>query len=185
MILYTENLKLEDADNEKLWSTIDRPQNHFTTSYGKNDKDLTFLIPFYQKIICAGMSQYGLESRTNYNFNIWYQCYNKTSDTHGVHDHYSGDEIFSWVHIISAANDKCFYYIVDGEKIYPEQSDGQFLMFPSWLLHGVKPVETDGDRLIIAGNICLTYYKGTGVDLHFSKSPEYRIVSLIKEECDR
>lgn len=181
MILFSTNRKLSDPDSDKLWSTVDRPTDSFTTSYSKNDKDLTFLLPFYGELISDGMTHLNLESRVTYNYVIWYQCYNKKSTTHGVHDHYSGDEILSWVHVISTGNDKCFYFVIDGQKVYPEcQKDGDFFMFPSWMLHGVDTVKDDGDRLIVAGNVALSFYHGTEINLHFKNTEHHKIITKTK-----
>ena len=183
MILFSENKQLDDDLKQQLWDTIKPPDNKFSSSYLRN-ASISFLVPFYSDIISRGMNYLGLEKRSAYDWRMWYQCYNKDSDTHLLHDHYSGDELISWVHVISDANDKCFYFELGEEKVYPEnQSSGNFFMFPSWAMHGVKQVETDETRLIVAGNVAFSYYKGASLSLKISKYANSKIIDIEKGGC--
>ena len=85
------------------------------------------------------------------------QIYNsKLSSTHSIHDHFTTHEMFSWVHFVRPTQQKCFFYIDSkGNKTYPDQHQNRFIVFPSWLQHGVDPLdnETTQERVVIAGNV--------------------------------
>ena len=70
--------------------------------------------------------------------------------------HFTGQEILSWVHFIRPTSKKCFYFIDGtGHHTYPHQHEGDFIMFPSWMMHGADPNTEDEDRCVVAGNIIL------------------------------
>ena len=94
----------------------------------------------------------------------WCQIYNKSTGGkgHPVHTHFSGNQLLSMVHFIRTPNNqKCFYFIVEGQKYYPDkQNSGDFIVFPSWASHGVDPVECDdNDRIIVSANFNCNEYK--------------------------
>ena len=63
-------------------------------------------------------------------------------------------EFFSWVHFIKPSSKKCFYFVNHkGDKTYPEQNEGDFIIFPSWAAHSVDPNQDKDDRIVTAGNV--------------------------------
>ena len=86
---------------------------------------------------------------------FWLQVYEPGSSGHDIHDHWSGNEMFSWVHFLKPVN-KSFHFLVEGQKVYPKrQNPGDFIVFPSWALHAVDGNDTDDERVVIAGNVMM------------------------------
>ncbi len=139
-------------------------EDFFTSYWGSNEslgKSIQELAPFYSSLVTEMMSDLGLEKSSRYSWTMWAQMYNSTTGSHGVHQHFGGLEIISWVHFLQVPlRQDCFYFQTDHGKIYPtEQKQGNVVAFPAWRLHGVDPVQTPGEnRLVIAGNISLNQY---------------------------
>jgi len=98
-----------------------------------------------------------LDSKSLYSFaSIWGQLYKRElSSVINVHNHYTEPRhLISWVHFVKVPKQKCFYFYVDGQKIYPEtQSSSDIIFYPSYVMHGVDKM-TEGDiRFVVAGNI--------------------------------
>jgi hypothetical protein len=135
----------------------------YTTYFDKNsNQQYDLLINHYSGIQEKIMKDLGLFHRTKYQWHLWIQMYNNQTDGHSDHDHFSFDKniIISWVHFIRTPNQKCFYFIdSNGHKTYPDhQSSGDIICFPSWAGHGAdKVIEDNFNRLIIAGNIRISY----------------------------
>jgi len=134
---------------------------YYTTYFNKGfTQEYNVLIDYYSIIQKKIMKDLGLFHRAKYHWDFWIQMYNNQTDGHGDHDHFDANTIISWVHFIQAPNQKCFYFIdSDNNKTYPDhQSSGDMIVFPSWMFHGVdKVIEDNFDRLIVAGNISITY----------------------------
>ena len=115
----------------------------------------SFYLNFLEKE--AG-SDLGLTGRVDVSVPFWMQIYVKGGGTHRSHDHFTGKEIISWVHFLRPSSKKCFYFLNSkGEKTYPIQNEGDFIMFPSWAIHGVDPHTDDEDRVVVAGNIIINH----------------------------
>jgi len=88
---------------------------------------------------------------------MWAQIYTKDwAVGNGIHNHYSDQRtVMSWIHFVDVPDDQdCLYFKIAGEKIYPkDQRSGTMIFFPAWALHGVDPVETQSDRVVVAGNV--------------------------------
>tara|TARA_B100000427_G_C15456486_1_gene572038 strand:- start:593 stop:1186 length:594 start_codon:yes stop_codon:yes gene_type:complete len=108
----------------------------------------------YYNIITQVLRDMGFAHRSDITVRHWMQLYdpNNTGD-HTVHDHYSPLVLLSFIHFIRPTDTKCFYFEdSDGGKLYPKQDKGDFIVFPSWLQHGVDP-NTYQERSTIVGNI--------------------------------
>ena len=92
---------------------------------------------------------------------IWGQLYKKElGAVIDVHNHYSGDTraLISWVHFVRVPKQKCFYFYLDGKKIYPEtQNDSDIIFYPSYAMHGVDKMTEGDDRFVVVGNIRFTH----------------------------
>ena len=110
----------------------------------------------YINILEKATKDLGLYYRCDYYCDYWTQVYPATPaplGTHFTHDHFSGVELFSWVHFLRPTSKKCFRFLDShGASIYPEQKEGDFIIFPSWALHRVDANEEDEDRVVVAGN---------------------------------
>ncbi len=98
-----------------------------------------------------------LDSKSIYSFtSIWGQLYKKElGSIIDVHNHYREPrQLLSWVHFVKVPEQKCFYFYVNGKKIYPEtQSSSDIIFYPSYVMHGVDKM-TEGDvRFVVVGNI--------------------------------
>jgi len=133
--------------------------DYYSSYYDQDNSDQysnRVLVDFYSRKIEDAMKKFGLYHRTKYNWQMWIQIYNSTLGAHSEHDHFSGNGIISWVNFVKTPNQKCFYFLdSQNNKTYPNQNSGQIIFFPSWALHGVDKMESDGDRIVIAGNIYL------------------------------
>ena len=71
------------------------------------------------------------------------------------HNHYKHPkQMLSWVHFIKVPEQKCFYFCKDGGKSYPvHQKNGDLMVFPSYLYHGVDERKNLDERFVIVGNI--------------------------------
>ena len=88
---------------------------------------------------------------------IWAQIYTKDfAAGNDVHNHYADQSnIMSWIHFVDVPDDQdCLFFKIGQEKIYPkDQRSGRMIFFPAWALHGVDPVKTQSDRVVVAGNV--------------------------------
>jgi len=152
-------LKIEDIVKEYFQEND--IQQIYTTYFNKDfNQQYDILNDYYSVIQEKMMKDLGLFHRTKYHWHFWIQMYNNQTDGHSDHDHFDGNTIISWVHFIRASDQKCFYFIdSNNHKTYPDhQSSGDIICFPSWAPHGVDKVIKDNfDRLIIAGNIRISY----------------------------
>ena len=94
-----------------------------------------------------------LHMQRDYRFSFWMQIY-PIGSHHPVHDHLSPNALYSWVHFTNPADLKLFYWVgSDGRHHTPEQRKGDFIVFPSWLKHGVYKNTSHRLRSVIAGNV--------------------------------
>ena len=113
--------------------------------------------PLYSSILERVMKDLHLYDRCKYAYSYWAQLYPPQVAGHGYHDHFSGQEVLSWVHFVRSGS-KSFNFMTGDGPVYPEaQNDGDFIVFPSWALHSASINNSDTDRLVIAGNIMLEY----------------------------
>jgi hypothetical protein len=125
------------------------------SSYFIWDRPECILNDFYMGISEVVTKDLTLYDRVEYNQSYWTQIYPPNSHGHPKHDHFTGDEVYSWVHFLKPVN-KSFHFLVNGEKVYPEQQNpGDYIVFPSWALHAVDDNLSDEERVVIAGNVVL------------------------------
>lgn len=164
MIIWSGNFLLDDTTINNLSSQLkfnrgsySERQNHFSSYYLKDDeRPESVLSTLYQEITNHLLTQLTLAGRVDHwGDTYWMQVYPPGSGGHESHDHFTGNELYSWVHFLRPVK-KSFNFIVDGQKVYPEQQNpGDFIVFPSWALHSVDVNDTDTDRVVIAGNLIL------------------------------
>ena len=70
-------------------------------------------------------------------------------------NHYmTPNNLLSYVHFIKVPPQKCFYFQVGDEKIYPEtQGESDLIVFPSNASHGVDTMTSGTIRFVVAGNV--------------------------------
>tara|TARA_B100000427_G_C15474470_1_gene580092 strand:- start:734 stop:1372 length:639 start_codon:yes stop_codon:yes gene_type:complete len=168
MIIWNTNKRINEDIKSNLIRIVKDSYNkkgEFYTSFYNDkatDKLNNLLNIFYDPLIKRMMMDLGMWKRSTYNYSCWTQMYNSETTTHNQHEHFSGNEIISFSHIIDASKEKCFYFLNDyGDKTYPSnQQSGDFFAWPSWLIHGVDKVkEPNTNRLIVAGNIMLKTFQ--------------------------
>ena len=133
-----------------------RKENNFYSSYylPTSERPEEELTSVYNDIIPEAAKKLGLFGRSTLSVPYWMQVYEKDGGSHGFHMHFTGQELISWVHFLRPSSKKCFYFIdSNGKATYPEQNEGDFIMFPAWAMHGVDPNTDDEDRCVVAGNI--------------------------------
>ena len=162
MIIWRSNLKLDDdLLDEVIASVNDNPdligqKGMYTTYYVPSvyDRQEVEFAPHYKQILAEGLSALGLHHRCSYNFNHWMQVYGEGNVGHRPHDHYDIKVLVSWVHFVRPTSTKAFHFLdSSGNKTYPEQNEGDFIMFCPWQLHAVDP--SDDLRAVIAGNVMM------------------------------
>ena len=88
---------------------------------------------------------------------IWAQIYKKQlGKGNATHNHYAHPStIFSWIHFVEAPDEDCLYWEMNsGKKIYPRpQRSGKMIFFMPWTWHGVDPVISQDERIVVAGNV--------------------------------
>jgi hypothetical protein len=169
LVLWRDNFSL---DSEKLEEVIcqlkTRPdcrqwvENNYSSYYVEDlfDRPEIVFAEDYIPVIHKFMKHINLFKTTNFRFNHWMQLYTNEQSGHKTHDHFSYQTFFSWVHFVRPTKNKCFYFLGhEGEKVYPEQNPGDFIVFPSWAWHGVDQNTEDSERVSIAGNIVVEKIK--------------------------
>ena len=161
MIIYRDNI---DPDKEILDILSDdefnkrfyhEESNMITTFHNHYDnyKDLNKISSdFYCKIVEMMMKKFSLYYKSKYLWEGWFQVYNENTSGHEDHIHFSGHEMFSFVHFLSVTSQPCFYFLYDGEKQYVNEKSGDIIVFPSWATHGVDAVSS-GKRKVFSGNV--------------------------------
>lgn len=162
MLLWKKNYNFDPTTIDTIVSQLRENEKsldsdlNYHTSYFLNDEDKPELIFMNQyREICDQISKdMGLYHRSGLSFEIWMQVYTNQSKTFNRHEHFSGNEFLSWVHFLRQPEEQNFYFLnSEGQKIYPEVKQGDLIAFPSWVLHAAAPPKSEGDRVIISGNI--------------------------------
>ena len=168
MIIWNTNKRINEDIKSNLIRIIkdnyNKKEEFYTSFYNGEvgDKLNNLLNVFYDPLIKRVMMDLGMWKRSTYRYSFWVQMYNSETTTHEPHEHFTGNEILSFNHIINSSNEKCFYFLDDdNNKTYPvNQQSGDFFAWPSWLIHGVDKVkEPNINRLIVAGNIILKTFQ--------------------------
>lgn len=193
MIIYHTHEKLSDPLIKELYDNFATGEyfynNIYTTfakSYYKHFPDK--IENFYHKNLSKILTKLGLSGRIVINDTKWCQIYTGSyGGNHPSHQHYSGMELFSWVHFVDVPTDqKCFYFEDSlGNKQYPDtQNSGDLIVFPSWAIHGCDPLlKSKARRSIVAGNINCIKYKDI-IDPQFPPSEDNPAVFHISSEMN-
>ena len=87
--------------------------------------------------------------------NTWYQKYIK-NDTHSWHHHLGGNASFSSVLYVNLPNDApSTYFKCNGKVIETNFKEGDFIMFPSSMLHSSPVSKSEKSKVIISSNYSL------------------------------
>lgn len=163
LVLWRDNFSL---DSEKLEEVICQLKTRPDCRVYEEDNYSSYHVPNlynrpeivfaedYIPVIHKFMKHVNLFNTASFTFNHWMQLYTNNQNGHPAHDHFTFQTFFSWVHFVRPTKNKCFYFLGhEGEKVYPEQNPGDFIVFPSWAWHGVDPNNDETERVVIAGNI--------------------------------
>lgn len=165
-LLWRNNYSVDEA-------TLDSVRDAIITHPGTYDKEYGYWTTFFiedldhrPEIVFLdlmmewsrdAMDALYLKHRVGFTLEHWCQIYD---GCHIMHDHFNVETMVSWVYFARPADKPCFYYMYNGEKVYPKQEKGDFIVFPSFLMHGVDA--SHEDRITIAGNILWNnMYNGT------------------------
>ena len=170
MIIWSGNFLLDDTTIDDLSSKLksnrdsySNTENHFSSYYIHSDvRPEKVLRPLYKEITDHVLKQLTLSGRVDHwGETFWMQVYPSSNghlrhkSGHDIHDHWTGNEAYSWVHFLRPVK-KCFYFLIDGKKMYPEQQNaGDYIVFPPWALHGVDVNDGNQERVVIAGNLIM------------------------------
>jgi hypothetical protein len=166
MIIYRDNIKPNEEivkllSEEDFKTKYSYDEQNIVTTYFYKDETLPKIeyknlyqttIETYTPEIDNIMKKFDLYQISEYRWECWYQVYDEDMSGHKKHSHFSGSEIFSFVHFLSVPDQPCFYFLFNGEKKYIEEKNGDIIVFPSWLMHGVDAVHS-GERKILSGNV--------------------------------
>tara|TARA_B100000963_G_scaffold361814_1_gene399954 strand:+ start:2579 stop:3091 length:513 start_codon:yes stop_codon:yes gene_type:complete len=145
---YSDDYFLTVKEDKKLGA-------HYTGYHrGKEflDKEL---LSTYVPILKSVLKKFGLNGMFSYS-SIWGQYYKKEMNAVITpHSHFNElKDLISWIHFLDVPDQKCFYFLVGDQKIYPEtQRKSDIMFYPSYAIHGVDKLMYAKDRLVIVGNI--------------------------------
>lgn len=160
MILFYEKINIGKILIEKIKKVIGNDEfihNNFYTSYF-GETEIDGILNFYSPIMDKILKKMSLYHRSSCRWYYWVQMYNNKTEGHHFHDHFDQNTILSWVHFADIpSRQKCFYFLdSEGNKFYPKtQCSGDFIVFPSWAMHGVDKFNSDKNRIVVSGNILL------------------------------
>ena len=169
MILWKTNFNLNSSELEKVLRSVTTkyysPELSLASSFFEEDPNSrpeAIFYPEYNKIISKALQDLGLLHRSKYFIDYWAQVYTEKS-THRTHDHWTAMTFLSWVHFVNPVEDNCFCFLdSNANKVFPPQSQGDFIVFPSWALHEARGAR---NRAVIAGNIMVEKMCTTATDL--------------------
>lgn len=154
-----EKVKKDLLSDEGRW--LHYQQNYYSSYWEDNiqERPEIIFLDEYREQIYKFMKHVNLFDRCDFSFDHWSQVYPAGKGGHHCeHAHFSYDCLFSWVHFIEPTDRPCFYFSrhEGGKKFVENQEPGTFMVFPSWALHGAVENHSDTDRLIVAGNVCVS-----------------------------
>lgn len=178
MIVWQGNFQFDQGKIDNLIKNVIThctESSDIATSYFEDDINKRPEIHFlneYSEIVAQFMKDLGFFHRSNYSFDHWTQVYlSNTEFGHRVHDHWDACTPLSWVHFIKPSQDPCFYFLdSEGNKSWPKQEKGDFIVFPSWALHAVKG---SANRAVVAGNIAVSLFlspEDENIDMEYTVS---------------
>ena len=145
---YSDDYFLTVKEDKKLGA-------HYTGYHRNNDFVDKELLSTYVPILKKVLKKFGLGGLFSYS-SIWGQYYKKEMNAVITPHHHFTElkQIISWIHFLDVPDQKCFYFLVGDEKIYPEtQKPFDLMFYPSYAIHGVDKLKHANDRLVIVGNI--------------------------------
>tara|TARA_B100001113_G_scaffold319202_1_gene287722 strand:+ start:811 stop:1347 length:537 start_codon:yes stop_codon:yes gene_type:complete len=116
------------------------------------------LVTMYSSFLAKCLKEQGFPMGGLISYNhVWAQIYlREKGSKNAPHNHYiSNKTICSWIHFVNVPDDQdCLYFKIGDTKVYPkEQRSGKLIFFPAWALHGVDPITTTKERIVVAGNV--------------------------------
>ena len=156
--------------NERLYSSY-KMLNH-------SEEEKVFLDEsnkFYSRLANLIITRMGLSGRVQHKMQYWFQVTNLYTSGHVEHEHFSGNEIFSFVHFIQVdENSPCFTWVMSepANNWKPGEKNGDIIVFPPWAAHKVDRPSSKTKRIVVAGNIVLTKYRKLGSNKVFEINAE-------------
>ena len=181
MIFHSIDFELSDDDKQYIRDTYltDRfarkykeetqyytGYHHSPTSKNRTGKQVqrfldTRLLQIYSPVLKKELEEQRLfeaDSSGIYSYqHIWAQIYTKSlGEGIAAHHHYPDrSNLFSWIHFVDVPDEDCLYWEMhSGKKIYPQpQYSGKLIFFVPWTWHGVDPIHSQEERIVVAGNV--------------------------------
>lgn len=153
-----DSTQLTTLTNNVVEVAVKQEEDNFFTTFHSKDKDLEclgFLKNFYKDRVDEIAKDQLIFDHCSIGFDFWSQVYHRTDSYHPIHDHFEcgGDVIISYVHFLKPVKPDCFRFTNEKEFEIPQQEEGDFLVFPSYVPHVVLPHNSNESRVIVAGNI--------------------------------
>ena len=163
------NWKLESTQLTNLESDILKVgnySNNLCSTYNTDCKELAFLKNFYKERVDEIAKDQAFYHNSSYAYEFWLQLYNKNA-THDVHTHFGlgKNNIISFVHFLKTTDTKCLQFTDTKEIEIPQQEEGDFIIFPSYVSHQVVSHTSNYNRIVVAGNIKLIQHENQSSDV--------------------
>tara|TARA_R100000388_G_scaffold90091_1_gene71274 strand:- start:1378 stop:1881 length:504 start_codon:yes stop_codon:yes gene_type:complete len=147
-----DSSQLTDLENNLYKIGLVSWEDKMITTYGQDCKELSFLKNFYKERVDEIAKDQTFYNNSLIAFEFWAQMYDKKA-IHGTHTHFTNNNVISFVHFLQTNNSKCFVFTNGSEVEIPQQQEGDFIVFPSYVSHKVVTHNSDYNRIVIAGNI--------------------------------
>ena len=163
------NWKLEPTQLANLENNILKVgifSNNLCTTYKIDCPELGFLKNFYKDRVDEIAKDQAFYHNSSYNYEFWVQLYNKNA-THGIHTHFGlgKNVVISFVHFLRTTNTQCLRFTNTKEIEIPQQEEGDFIVFPSYVSHQVVSHTSNYNRIVVAGNIKLIQHENQSRDV--------------------
>ena len=163
------NWKLEPTQLANLENNILKVgifSNNLCTTYKIDCPELGFLKNFYKDRVDEIAKDQAFYHNSSYNYEFWVQLYNKNA-THGIHTHFGlgKNVVISFVHFLRTTNTQCLRFTNTKEVEIPQQEEGDFIVFPSYVSHQVVNHTSNYNRIVVAGNIKILEHENQSRDL--------------------
>mgnify|MGYP003306524114 FL=1 len=147
-----EPTQLADLENNIL--KVGYFSNNLCTTYDIDCEELGFLKNFYKDRVDEIAKDQAFYHNSSYVYEFWVQLYNKNA-THCIHTHFGlgKNVVISFVHFLRTTNTQCLRFTNTEEIEIPQQEEGDFIVFPSYVSHQVVTHSSNYNRIVVAGNI--------------------------------
>ena len=159
-----ESTQLTDLENNIL--KVGKYNDNLCTTYSVDCEKLGFLNNFYRDRVDEIAKDQTFYYNSSYSYEFWVQIYNQNA-THGTHTHFGlgKNNIISFVHFLKTTDTKCLQFTNTEEIEIPQQKEGDFIVFPSYVSHQVVNHTSNYNRIVVAGNIKILKHENQSRDV--------------------